>query len=413
MSKFDHFFYDYFISIGSSSSFSKYMNVLILLLVVVGFILIIDYIIKIIIRKISTRIASGTKTQFDDILITNKLPRNIAHVPAIALFHYYVPHIFVDFTDIKGVAIKIVEVLGIVLTLYIVRSILNSIKDYLKSKPQFRDKPIDSYIQVFMIFAWFTGFMYSFTILADMEVWKFLSAMGAVSAVIILVFKDTILGFVASIQVSINDMVRIGDWITFEKYGADGDVVEINLATVKVQNFDNTITTIPTYALISDSFKNWRGMIDSPGRRIKIAIYIRQDTVKHLTSDDIERLKGIDFLASYLTQKQTELEEFNGRNVVNKEVILNGRNLTNMGVFRKYIELYLEQHTAVNKNLLFMARQLQPTNNGIPLEIYAFSGDKNWENYEHIQADIFDHLLASIQYFDLEVFESPNSKSFK
>jgi len=153
--------------------------------------------------------------------------------------------------------------------------------------------------------------------------WKFFTALGTISAVIILVFKDTIMGFVASIQVSINDMVRIGDWITFEKYGADGDVVEINLATVKVQNFDNTITTIPTYALISDSFKNWRGMIDSPGRRIKRAIYIRQDTVKHLTSDAIERLKGIDFLTSYLTQKQTEIEEFNGRNNVNKEVILN------------------------------------------------------------------------------------------
>lgn len=413
MSKFAHFFYDYFISIGSSSAFSKYMNLLILLVIVAGVILTIDYIIKIIIRRISARIATGTKTQFDDILINNKLPRNVAHVPAIILFHYWVPFIFVDFPKTENISIKVLEVVGILLTLYIVRSILNSIKDYLKTISKYKDKPIDSYIQVFMIFAWFAGILFAFSVITGIELWKFFTALGTISAVIILVFKDTIMGFVASIQVSINDMVRIGDWITFEKYGADGDVVEINLATVKVQNFDNTITTIPTYALISDSFKNWRGMIDSPGRRIKRAIYIRQDTVKHLTSDAIERLKGIDFLTSYLTQKQTEIEEFNGRNNVNKEVILNGRNLTNMGVFRKYIELYLEQHTAVNKDLLFMARQLQPTNNGIPLEIYAFSGDKNWENYEHIQADIFDHLLASIQYFDLEVFESPNSKSFK
>ena len=208
-------------------------------------------------------------------------------------------------------------------------------------------------------------------------------------------------------------MVRIGDWITFEKYGADGDVVEINLATVKVQNFDNTITTIPTYALISDSFKNWRGMLDSPGRRIKRALFIRQDTIKYLTNEDIDKLMKIDFLSNYLTKQKAELEAYNEKEVENKELILNGRHLTNIGVFRKYVELYLAQHSAVHKELMLMARQLQPTSEGIPIEIYAFSKDKKWENYEFIQADIFDHLLASIQYFDLEIFESPNSKSFK
>jgi miniconductance mechanosensitive channel len=413
MSKYSHYFYDYFLSTGMSADMSKYLNMLILLVIVLVVTLSIDYLIKIIIRKISVRIASGTKTKFDDILIANKLPRNVAHVPALVLFFYSIPHIFRDFKIANIAVIKIVQVLGIVLTLYIARSIFNSIKDYLKTVAKYRDKPIDSYIQVFMIFAWFAGFFLAFTVITEIAIWKFFTALGTVSAVIILVFKDTILGFVASIQVSINDMVRIGDWITFEKYGADGDVVEINLATVKVQNFDNTITTIPTYAMISDSFKNWRGMLDSPGRRIKRALFIRQDTVKYLTSEDIERLKGIDFLTNYLTTKKRELDIFNETNVVNKDLILNGRNLTNIGVFRKYIELYLQQHSAVHKDLFLMARQLQPTNNGIPIEVYAFSRDKKWENYEYIQADIFDHLLASIQYFDLEVFESPNSKSFK
>lgn len=413
MSKYSHYLYDYFLEMGSGPTVSKYLNMFLLLLIVAALTLFVDYFIKIIIRKISSRIASGTKTKFDDILIKNKLPTNVAHVPAILLFHYYIPFIFIDFPIVENLLIKAVEVIGIVLILYIVRSILNSIKDYLKTKPQYRDKPIDSYIQVFMIFAWFAGFFLAFSVLTGIEMWKFFTALGTVSAVIILVLRDTILGFVASIQVSINDMVRIGDWITFEKYGADGDVIEINLATVKVQNFDNTITTIPTYALISDSFKNWRGMLDSPGRRIKRALFIRQDTIKYLTNEDIDKLMKIDFLSSYLTKKKVELDAYNEKEVENKELILNGRHLTNIGVFRKYVELYLAQHSAVHKELMLMARQLQPTSEGIPIEVYAFSKDKKWENYEFIQADIFDHLLASIRYFDLEIFESPNSKSFK
>lgn len=413
MGNYSHYFFTYFRSIGTNYTVSKYLNMILLLVIVLVVTLILDYCIKIIIRRISTKIASGTKTKLDDILITNKLPRNVAHVPALVIFFYCVPHIFRDFKVANLAVIKIVQVLGIVLTLYIVRSILNSIKDYLKTITRYRDKPIDSYIQVFMMFAWFTGIFLAFTVITGIEIWKFLTALGTISAVIILVFRDTIMGFVASIQVSINDMVRIGDWITFEKYGADGDVVEINLATVKVQNFDNTITTIPTYALISDSFKNWRGMLESPGRRIKRALFIRQDTVKYLSDTDIEELKKIDFLSGYLTKKQIEITKYNEKNVVNKNLIINGHHLTNLGVFRKYVELYLEQHSAVHKKQMYMARQLQPTNNGIPIEIYAFSKDKKWQNYEYIQADIFDHLLASIQYFDLEVFESPNSKSFK
>ncbi len=412
MQKFAHFLADYFVSKGVAISTAQFFNATILLLLLVVLVAIVDVSFKTIIRKISARIALGTKTKFDDILITNKLPRNVAHVPAILLFHFFIPLVFTDFVKVGNTLEKGVEVLGIVLTLYIVRSFLNSVKDFLKTKQKYKDKPIDSYIQVFMIFAWFTGFLFSFTVITEIEIWKFFTALGTVSAVIILVFRDTILGFVASIQVSINDMVRIGDWITFEKFGADGDVIEINLATVKVQNFDHTITTIPTYGLISDSFKNWRGMLDSQGRRIKRALYIRQDTVKHLSDEDIQKLMKIDFLKQYLTQKQEEIAKHNEANVLNKELIINGRRLTNLGVFRKYVELYLQQHSAVHKDLMFMARQLQPTPHGIPVEIYAFSKDKVWQNYEYIQADIFDHLLASIRHFDLEIFESPNSKSF-
>jgi miniconductance mechanosensitive channel len=254
--------------------------------------------------------------------------------------------------------------------------------------------------------------LFSFAILTDTSVWKFLTALGAASAVIILVFKDTIMGFVASIQVSINDMVRIGDWITFDQYGADGDVTEINLATVKVQNFDKTITTIPTYALISESFKNWRGMVSSEGRRIKRALIIKQESIKYLDEEAISRLKKVDLLSAYIVNRSQEILAYNSKHQIDKSLLLNGRNLTNIGVFRKYVETYLEQHAAINKDMMIMARQLAPTSQGIPIEIYAFSKDKRWQNYEYIMADIFDHLLASLAYFDLQLFELPSNTSF-
>lgn len=263
-----------------------------------------------------------------------------------------------------------------------------------------------------MIFAWGAGFMSAIAIITNTPFIKFVTGLGAISAVIILVFKDTIMGFVASIQVSINDMVHIGDWITFEKYGADGDVIEINLATVKVQNFDKTITTIPTYALISDSFKNWRGMTKSEGRRIKRALNITQSSVKYLTDNDVDELKKIQLITAYLETREKDIQTFNSGNNINKELLLNGRNLTNLGVFRKYIDSYLKSHSAINKDMMIMARQLAPTTQGIPLEIYAFSSDKRWENYEYIMADVFDHLIAAVPYFGLEIFELPTKVTF-
>ena len=263
-----------------------------------------------------------------------------------------------------------------------------------------------------MIFAWVAGFIVALAIITDTAVWKFLTALGATSAVLILVFKDTILGFVASIQISINDMVRIGDWITFQKYGADGDVIEINLASVKVQNFDNTITTIPTYSLISDSFQNWRGMVESEGRRIKRSLIIKQESVKFLSNKDVDKLKKIELISSYIETRQADIEAYNLQNEINKELAINGRNLTNIGVFRKYIDSYLENHSAINENMMIMVRQMDPTPQGIPIQIYAFSSDKRWLNYEYIMSDIFDHSLAAVPFFDLELFELPNSTSF-
>jgi miniconductance mechanosensitive channel len=407
-----HLVYDYLISVGLSNNAAQYLNAAALLLALLIVTFLVDFIIRKIIVRFFTQFAARSKSNFDDILVLNKVPRNIAHIIPLIVALEFIPTVFVDFQYFENIVEKGLLVFAIILTLWIVRSFLNTLKDYFKTLPRLKDKPIDSYIQVFMIFVWVLGTLSAFAIITGIEFIKFITTIGAASAVIILMFKDTILGFVASIQVSINDMVRIGDWITFGKYGADGDVIEINLSTVKVQNFDKTITTIPTYALISDSFKNWRGMEDSDGRRIKRSLNIKLDSVKYLTANQIDKLKKIDIISDYLNDRQSDIEAYNTKHNINKELLLNGRNLTNIGVFRKYIETYVENHSAVNKDMMIMARQLAPSTQGIPLEIYAFSSDKRWQNYEYIMSDIFDHIIAAVPYFDLEIFELPNSSSF-
>lgn len=412
MNRAKHVIYDYFISLGTSDDVATYLNMVVLALVLLIVIFCIDFIIRKVLIGIFSQFASRSKTNFDDFLVKNKVPRNIAHIIPLLIALEFNALIFNDFQSLAVFFERGLKVFAIVLTLWIVRSVLHSLKDYFKTLANFRDKPIDSYIQVFMIFAWVFGVFSAIAIITRIPFINFITGLGAASAIIILIFKDTILGFVASIQVSINDMVRIGDWITFEKYGADGDVIEINLATVKVQNFDKTITTIPTYALISDSFKNWRGMTNSEGRRIKRALFIKQSGVKYLSEQEVEELMGIQLINSYLKTRQQDIKSYNEAHQINKELLLNGRNLTNLGVFRKYIDVYLKKHSAINKDMMIMARQLAPTTQGIPMEIYAFSSDKRWENYEYIMSDIFDHLIAALPYFGLEVFELPSGANF-
>ena len=412
MKTISHFFYDKFILSGMSVSLAEYLNMTILLVGLLLILFIIDFLTSKIIVVAFNRFSEKTNTNFDNILVKNKAPRNIAHIIPVIIAGNLFENVFIHFESVKIFAGKALEVFGVLLTLWIVRSLLNTFKDYFKTLPRLKDKPIDSYIQVFMIFAWVIGFMFAFVILTETKILTFLATLGAASAVIILVFKDTIMGFVASIQVATNDMVRIGDWITFDKFGADGDVIEINLATVKVQNFDKTITTIPTYALISDSFKNWRGMSDSGGRRIKRALIIKQESVKYLKNEEIDNLKKIQLLTSYLGKRQKDIIAQNERDAVDKNLLINGKNLTNMGVFRKYMETYVENHSAINEEMTIMVRQLAPTSQGIPIEIYAFSKDKEWKNYEYIMADIFDHLVASVSYFELQLFELPSNTTF-
>ncbi|MFL2622319.1 MAG: mechanosensitive ion channel family protein [Flavobacteriaceae bacterium] len=397
---------DILLNAGVKDSIADWSSILVLVAISLSIIFLIDFVIRKIIRSIFSKIADKTKTDFDDIMINHKVPRNIAHIVPVVLIYNIIPNIFYEHLDLKLFLEKLILVSFVVSILWAIRSVFKSIKIFFKSIERLKDKPIDSYIQVLMIFVWLTGIFGILAIVTGISFWEFMAGIGTVSAVIILVFKDTILGFVASIQVSVNDMVRIGDWITFEKYGADGDVIEINLATVKVRNFDHTITTIPTYALISDSFKNWRGMTESKGRRIKRSLNIRISSIRHLNDSDIQKMSKIDLIKKYIENKSEEITDYNKTSFADKSLLINGRNLTNIGVFRKYIECFVENHSAINKDLMIMARQLELGENGLPIQIYAFSNDKRWQNFEYIIADIFDHLIASAPSFDLEIHEN-------
>jgi miniconductance mechanosensitive channel len=376
---------------------------------------ILSYIIYRIFRFVLVRtmivIARRTRTKFDDLLVSNKTAKYIAHLIPLLFIYKCVPIILENFVYWESIFGKLVSIYIVLLSLWIIKTIFNALRDHLKQDPKYSDKPIDSYIQVIMIGLWIFAFIFVVSKVFDIKTGTMLGTFGAISAIIILIFRDTILGFVASVQVSLNDMVRIGDWITFDKFGADGDVIEINLATVKVRNFDNTTTTIPTYSMISDSFRNWRGMLNSDGRRIKRHILIKANTIRFLGDEELQELKKIQLVCGYIENRQHEIEKFNTIHQIDKSVLVNGRNMTNFGLFRKYITQYLNQYPGLNKDMILLCRQLQPTPQGIPLEIYTFSTDKRFENYEYIMADIFDHVFASIKYFDLEIYEMPSDKS--
>lgn len=395
-------FFNYFNADNQTILYGTLVINFILLFVLVK---ILDAFAKKILIHVLQFLADKTASRFDDLLIKNKTAKYVAHIFPLLLVYKTVPVIMRRFIEWELLFIKGVKIYIIILLLWTIRSVFKTVRDYLKELPRYSDKPIDSYIQVIMIVLWMLGFSSVIFILFELKFFEIVTAFGSVSAVLLFIFKDSIMGFVASISVSVNDIVRIGDWITSEKFGADGDVIEINLATVKVRNFDNTTTTIPTYSLISDSFKNWRGMIESNGRRIKRHVLLKTKSVRFLEKEELKKYSEIQYMNSYINHRQSDIDKHNTTLEINKNLLLNGRNLTNLGLFRKFIQEYISHHPGINKDMIIMVRHLQPTEKGIPLEVYCFSNDKVWENYEHIMADIFDHIIASVTYFDLELFE--------
>lgn len=385
----------------------------ILLLIALGAILyIVDFLLRKIFLLFILRVVRKSKTKFDDYLVRHKVIKYFMHIVTIVIAKQFLPIIFVGFPKWINATMKLTDVILIITIALLANGFIKSVRDWFKTKKAFEDKPVDSYAQVVSIFVFFVCGILIFSSLTGKSPITFLVSLGAASAILMLVFKDTILGFVASIQVSANDMVRVGDWVEMPKYNADGDVLSINLNTVKVQNWDKTITTVPTYAFITDSFKNWRGMTNSGGRRIKRAIHFKMSSFKFCDEQILERFKKYRLIKDYILEKEEEVAKHNAGLGDAGMTAVNIRRLTNIGVFRIYTDRYLRQNPEINQKMTIMVRQLQPTSKGLPLEIYCFSADVRWVFYEKTQSDIFDHLLTVAKEFGLEIFEEPSGSDF-
>ena len=405
----NNLFFDLLIDLKIPEFYAEILNIFLVSILILFSVIVINFISKKIIINFLEKLSKRSKTDFDNFLIANNIQIYLARLVPVFYIYWIIPFWLENFQTVLVYALLVLKIYFIFLLVSIIRNFLNATKDFFRTFDSLKGKPIESFVQVAMLFVWFTAVVLIFSIITGTQVSTFLTAMGALSAVIMLIFKDTILGFVASIQLSSNDLIRIGDWVTMKKFGADGDVIEINLNSVKIQNFDKTITTIPTYKLISDSFTNWRGMSDSDGRRIKRALLIKGSSIRFIKKEEVSKLKNIKLLSKYIAETEMEIENHNFKLEVPLDDAINGRNLTNIGLFRKYIEEYLIANKLINTEMTVMCRQLSPTSQGVPLEIYAFISDKEWKSYENIVADIFDHLLASLKTFDLELFELPSN----
>jgi len=393
---------------GVSVEVATYLRLLILLgclFIVAG---IAFWITKRFIISYIYRLIRKSPIRWDDVLADHQVFNNLAHIVPALFVREFAQSIFLDFDYIYPLVMKLTDVYLLVVGMTIVLSFLKVGEYGLSKSNAFKDKPLTSYAQLIRMILYIASGILILSILLGKSPFYFLSAFGAMTAILLLVFKDTILGLVASVQMSTNDMVRIGDWVEMPKFDADGDVIAMNLNTVKIQNWDKTITTIPTYYFITDSFKNWRGMQECGGRRIKRAVHINSQTINFVEPNTREQYKKFSLITDYITERQNQIESFNAINSIDTSELINGRRMTNLGVFRKYLELYLKSHPNIHQDLTIMVRQLSIEDRGIPLEIYCFTKTTAWLDYEDIQADIFDHLLASASYFGLEIFQQPS-----
>lgn len=364
---------------------------------------------KIIILKPINSWFRKTKTKLDDIFLQSGFFNRLIYlIPLLIL--YNLEGIFSQYSIIIHRILNSIFVLIILICINVLLSALGDVYDRSRFSRRIH---IKGYLQVVKLILFIVGILGIITILTGQSPVYLLSGIGALTAVLMLVFKDTILSFVATIQINSNDLFKIGDWVDAPQFGADGDVVDIALHTVKIQNWDKTITTIPTHKLIDSSFKNWRGMTDSGGRRIKRAIYIDISTIRFWDKELLRRFQQLDLLQDYLESKLKEVDNSNQTVGANLDQMIKGRRFTNIGTFRAYIKAFLKNHSDIHDEMTFLIRQLPPGEKGLPMEIYVFTNDTDWVRYESIQSDIFDHLMAIISEFDLKVFQNPSGNDFK
>ncbi len=404
---------NYFIELlsnyGVTSSAGYYLANIISIFIIASICYLAKVISNIIILKYLYYYIKNNNFKWDNIMLERKVFQRFLHIIPAIIIYIYAP----SFPKYQILIQDIVFVYVILIIVLVMDSVIEGLHDIYKTFKIAKNKSIKSFVQVIKLVIYIIGVIIIVANIMGESPLYILSGIGALAAVLMLVFRDSILGLVAGIQIVANDMVRIGDWIEMPKYEADGDVIEISLNTIKVKNFDNTITTIPSYALISDSFRNWRGMIDSGARRIKRSIYIDINSVQFCDQKMIDRFSKIHYLTEYIKNKTKDIETYNSQKRIDTSIVVNARKLTNIGTFRVYIQEYLKNHPKINKDMIVMVRQLPVTEHGLPLEIYAFSNDPIWTNYESIQADIFDHIISVATQFSLSLFQEPTGGDFK
>lgn len=392
---------DFLIGLGVPEQGIIYTKLIVLFALVVIIVLCLQYLLRRILLFVFHRAVNITKLSFINYTIENRLPHYLALIGPYSFVRGTIPVVFYDFHTMITPMLKATDVYMVFMVIWIIMSIVRSFGGVLQEKPAFHNKPMKSYFQVVQIVLFIFGAVVIYSILTGKSATTFFAAMGAASAILMLLFQDSIKGFAGSIQVTTNNMVQIGDWITMNKYGADGNVEEINLTTVKIRNFDKTITTVPTYALISDSFQNWRGMQDSGGRRFRRALNIKHNTIRFLTDDELEKYKEIDGLKEYITAKQKEFSKMPKR----EGLLSNMYRITNSDLFLQYGIYYLRNHPRIDKNLTLLVRQLPPGPQGLPIELYTFTNTTVWAEYELILSEIVNHFIGIVKYFDLTIFE--------
>ena len=356
----------------------------------------------------------NSKTQWDDKLVQRNLFHRLSHLAPIIVISFFLPQIWVGHPTAEGLIDAFSQIYTMLVVLLVVQALLDAFHDVYRTFEWSKQVPIYSFIQAIKLIVYMVGAVFIVAKLMGKDPSVIFGSLGALTAVLMLVFKDSILGFAAGIHLTTNKMLSLGDWLEMPKYGADGDVIEIGLTTVKVQNFDKTITTIPTYTLISDAFKNWRGMSESPGRRIKRSILIDLHSIRFCDEALLESLASIQAISGYIREKQKEVQAFNQQLVTGgSDHPANGRRLTNIGTFRAYLVAFLRQHPLINQEMTLLVRQLEPTPRGLPLQIYVFSSDKRWVEYEGIVSDLFDHILSVMKEFDLRAYQEPSGLDFR
>lgn len=400
------------VAMGLTPSWADSMDQVIATLLIILIAFIADLVCRHIVLKLVHKLVKQTKATWDDIVFDRKVMIHLSHlVPPVLIY------IFIPMTIEKEATLDLIQrvcmIYIIVVFLRFISVFLSAVYHVYNQREQFRDRPLKGLLQTAQVTLIFVGGIAIVSILINKSPVVLLTGLGASAAILMLVFKDSIMGFVSGIQLSANNMLKVGDWIAMPKYGADGTVIEVTLNTVKVRNWDNTITTIPPYALVSDSFQNWRGMEESGGRRVKRSINIDMNSVKFCTPKMLDKYRKIRLLKDYIDETERVVTAYNKENGIDNSVLVNGRRQTNLGVFRVYLTNYLRSLPNVNQDMTCMVRQLQPTELGIPLELYFFSAVKTWVPYEGLQADVFDHVLAIIPEFDLHVFQNPTGEDFR